>query len=192
MTKLFKLFSLPFFTLLILWGLGFLWFTTSIAMTTPGAESKETEAIIVLTGGNGRINEGLGLLAEKLAPKLFISGVNKDVTNADIFKSWKKPTSSKPCCITLGYNSTDTISNATEVEQWVQDNNIKSLRLVTSSYHMPRAILELRARLPDTDIIKHPVLTDDFESWKGRFWTLTFSEYNKTLLRWMQTFIKKN
>ena len=192
MTKLFKLFSLPFFTLLILWGLGFLWFSTTIAMTTSDAESKKTEAIIVLTGGNGRINEGLDLLADKLAPKLFISGVHKDVTNADIFKSWKNPTTPAPCCITLGYNSTDTISNATEVEQWVQEHNIDSFRLVTSSYHMPRAILEIRARLPDISIIKHPVLTDDFESWKGSFWTLTFSEYNKTLLRWMQTFIKKN
>jgi len=141
-------------------------------MSENTAETK-SQAIIVLTGGNGRITEGLRLLNDKIQSSKI--NIPKDI-----------------CCISLGYNSTDTITNATEVEQWVLENNINSFRLVTSSYHMPRAILEIRDRLLDINIIKHPVLTDDFESWKGRFWILTFSEYNKTLLRWMQTFIKKN
>jgi len=177
---------------LILWGLGFLWFSTTIALMSENTAETKSQAIIVLTGGNGRITEGLRLLNDKTAPKLFISGVHKDTSKDDILQSSKINIPKDICCISLGYKSTDTITNATEVEQWAQENNINSFRLVTSSYHMPRAILEIRARLPDISIIKHPVLTDDFESWKGRFWILTFSEYNKTLLRWMQTFIKKN
>jgi uncharacterized SAM-binding protein YcdF (DUF218 family) len=152
----------------------------------PIDEIKSTQAIIVLTGGNGRINEGLNMLAQKIAPTLFISGVNKDTTKKDIFNSWKNPTSTKPCCLTLGYKSTDTITNATEVKQWVTDNNIDEFHLVTSSYHMPRAAMEIRNQLPEKSIIKHPVFSDDFQSWKGRFWKLTFSEYNKFLIRWMQ------
>ena len=161
-------------------------------MAQPEKSEAKTDAIVVLTGGNGRINEGLDLLTQKLAPQLFISGVNKDVKKQDIFKSWKKPISPKPCCISLGYKSIDTISNAIEVREWVSDNNIKSLRLVTSSYHMPRAVMEVKRLLPDTKFIKHPVFTDDFIAWKGRFWSLTFSEYNKRLIRWMGSFKKSD
>jgi len=185
-SKLFSFIFLPAFTLLLVWALGWLWFATSIALMEPQENTVKTEAIIVLTGGNGRINEGLNLLSQKNAPKLFISGVNKDTTKKDIFNSWKKPTKTKPCCLTLGYKATDTISNAEEVKEWVEENKIESFHLVTSSYHMMRAMLEIRKQLPNIKIIKHPVFSDDFQAWQGRFWRLTFSEYNKTLIRWMQ------
>jgi uncharacterized SAM-binding protein YcdF (DUF218 family) len=185
--KLIRFFSLPLLTLIGIWALGWLWFATSIALMKPITEIKTTQAIVVLTGGNGRINEGLNMLAEEIAPNLFISGVHKDTTKKDIFNSWKKPTKKEPCCLTLGYKSTDTITNATEVRDWVTENNIDEFHLVTSSYHMPRASMEIKNQLPDIKIIKHPVFSQDFQSWKGRFWKLTFSEYNKTLVRWMQS-----
>lgn len=187
LSKLFSFVALAFLTLLIVWGLGWLWFATTIALADPTQDQTKTKAIIVLTGGNGRINEGLNLLNNNKAPKLFISGVNKETTKEDIFKSWQKPVSPRPCCIFLGYKSTDTISNATEVEEWVKENGIQSFRLVTSSYHMPRASMEIKNLLPDVKIIENPVFTEDFKSWEGRFWELTFSEYNKTLIRWMQS-----
>ncbi len=185
-SKFFNFIFIPLLTLFIIWGLGWLWFATNIAIGKPTQDKTKTDAVIVLTGGNGRINAGLNLIGENMAPKLFISGVNKDVTKEDIFKSWKNPISPRPCCIFLGYKSIDTISNATEIKEWVNKYDIKSFRLVTSSYHMPRAAMEIKNLLPDTQIIKNPVFTDDFVSWKGRFWELTFSEYNKTLIRWMQ------
>lgn len=190
-SKLFNFVLLALFTLFIIWAIGLLWFATSIATVTTdlNKDSIRIEAIVVLTGGNGRINEGLDLLANNTAPKLFISGVHKDVTKKDIIKNWKAPVSPTPCCISLGYQSTDTISNATEVKQWVEDNNISSFILVTSTYHMPRASMEIEKQLPNTRIILHPVVSKDFESWSGRFWKLAFSEYNKTILRWMQTSI---
>ena len=186
MKKLIKFLSLPVLTLIVVWALGWLCFATTIAIMKPQPKDTNTQAIVVLTGGNGRINEGLNLLAQNSAPTLFISGVNKDTTKKDIFNSWKRPITPAPCCLTLGYKSTDTITNAIEVKKWVTDNKIDNIRLVTSSYHMPRAAMEVKNQLPDTDIIKHPVFSDDFQSWKGRFWKLTFSEYNKTLVRWMQ------
>ena len=176
---------MTFITLFILWGFGWLWFATSIALSSPEKDKTKTDAIIVLTGGNGRVNEGLNLLAKELSNKLFISGVNKDVTIDDIYASWKNTTANRPCCIFLGYEAIDTEGNAKETQKWVEDNNIQSFRLVTSSYHMPRAYQEISKTLPDRRIITHPVFSDDFEPWKGRFWTLTFSEYNKMLVRWL-------
>lgn len=173
-------------TLLIVWGLGWMWFATNIALAEPEQEIKSVDAIIVLTGGNGRINAGLNLLNKKVAPKLFISGVSKNVTEEEVLKNWKKYNDTTPCCITLGFESTDTISNATEVEDWVQKNNVHSILLVTSSYHMPRATMEIKQRLPKIEITEYPVLSSDFKAWQGRFWVLSFSEYNKSLLRWMQ------
>lgn len=183
--KTFSSISIALLTLFLLWGFGWLWFATGIALSSPEQEDTKTEAIIVLTGGNGRISAGLNLLANKTAPKLFISGVNKDVTKGDIYASWKNPTKNKPCCIYLGYEAEDTSENAIETKNWVLENEISSFRLVTSSYHMPRAHLEISKALPETKIILHPVFSDDFKAWKGRFWSLTFSEYNKTLVRWL-------
>ncbi len=172
-------------TLSVLWAGGWLWYATNIALSEPTKDQSTTEAIIVLTGGNGRINEGLDLLATKMSEKLFISGVNQDVSKDDIFKSWKNPTTPKPCCIFLGYNAHDTVGNASEVKSWIEENNVKSFRLVTSNYHMTRANLLIKRQLPNIKIIKHNVFSDDFENWKGRFWQLSFSEYNKSLSIWL-------
>lgn len=174
-------------TLLILWGVGWIWFASSIAVSSDNDTPSKSEAIVVLTGGNGRVNAGLNLLADKIAPKLFISGVHKNTTKSDIFASWKKPTNPKPCCIDLGHKAIDTAGNALEVQQWVEENNIKDLILVTSRYHMPRAYLEISKSLStDINIFQYPVDSNDFQAWKGRFWSLTFSEYNKTLIQWLR------
>lgn len=172
-------------TVLILWAFGWMWFATNIALSEPENSNSKTEAIIVLTGGNGRINAGLDLLAANAPSKLFISGVHQGTTEDDIYKSWKNPTTRQPCCVTLGYEAVDTLGNAAEVKKWVDDQGIKNFRLVTSSYHMPRAMHELSRVMDTENIIQHPVFSDDFEPWQGRFWSLTFSEYNKILIRWM-------
>lgn len=183
-----KIFTFVFatcFTLLLLWMMGWLWFATTIAMTEPQSGDTETDAIIVVTGGNGRINEGLDLLDDSKSTKLFISGVNNQTEKKDIFKSWKRgqeKSSDKPCCVYLGYEAKDTQGNAVEVSQWIQKNDIKTIRLVTSSYHMPRAQYMISRLVPDVKVIEHPVFSDDFKSWEGRFWSLTFSEYNKFLV----------
>lgn len=177
---------MAFLTLFILWGAGWLWLATSVALATPEKKDSKTEAIIVVTGGQGRVNAGLDLLADQKAPKLFISGVNKDVSKNDILNQWNNPSGQKPCCIYLGYEAEDTKGNAAEIKEWVKRNNIASMRLVTSSYHMPRAYMEVSGALPDTKIIRHPVISDDFEAWKGRFWSLTFEEYHKILFNWLR------
>lgn len=177
--------ALALLTVFILWGLGWLWFATNIALAAPDKITKDYDAVIVLTGGNGRVNKGMDLLAEGVSKKLFISGVNEGTTKKDILNSWKNRNGRTPCCFTLGYKATDTMGNATEVKEWVEENEIKDLLLVTSSYHMARAELEIGKILGDVTVTPYPVLTDDFEAWKGRFWKLSFSEYNKTIIRWL-------
>lgn len=177
---------MTFFTVAIIWALGWMWFATTVALSAPDKETANSDAIIVLTGGNGRITAGLDLLKQKKADKLFISGVNEEVTPADILSD-----DGNLCCIFLGYKAQDTVGNAKEVKEWVEENDIKRFHLVTSSYHMPRAQIELSQALPDTDMLPYPVLTQDFEPWKGRFYSLTFSEYNKTIISWLRLDTKK-
>jgi len=177
--------ALALFTVFILWALGWLWFATNIALAAPEKITKEYDAIVVLTGGNGRVNKGLDLLADGVSDKLFISGVNEGSTEADILNSWKNRNGRTPCCFELGYKATDTMGNAQEVKEWIEKNDITQILLVTSSYHMTRAQLEISKAVGDIQITPYPVLTSDFEAWKGRFWKLSFSEYNKTIIRWL-------
>jgi uncharacterized SAM-binding protein YcdF (DUF218 family) len=170
------------FTLGILWAIGFLWFAASTSTMAIPPSSQKTDAIVVLTGAGKRIDTGLRLLKEGAADKLFISGVHKDVRVADLLKGGQAPGG-----ITLGYQATDTKGNADETTQWVVSHNIKSIRVVTSSYHIPRALLELGHQMPGVSILAHPVKTgDEYDLTARPYWSLTFREYNKTLLTWIR------
>lgn len=183
---MFNFMAVTLLTLFTLWGLGWLWFATNIALAAPDKLEKPYEAIVVLTGGTGRVNTGMTLLAEGISDKLFISGVNEGTQEDDILNSWKTRNGRTPCCFFLGHKATDTMGNAAEVKEWVMEQGIKKFLLVTSSYHMMRATFELEKALPSIEVIPYPVLNNDFEAWKGRFWSLSFSEYNKILIRWLQ------
>ncbi len=62
------------------------------------------------------------------------------------------------CCVTLGFQSVDTRSNAAETARWIADNKFRSVRLVTTDWHMRRAAGELSAALPgDVELIRDAV-----------------------------------
>ena len=191
MFKLLNIFFIPALMLCIIWGIGWLWFASMIYLTPNQDKSEKTQAIIVLTGGSGRISDGLDLLQAKAAPKLFISGVSEGVTIDDIIEQWETPKATPPCCISLGYKSKDTISNAIEVKEWVSTNKISNFTLVTSSYHMPRAKLEIQTAMPDKEIIFTPVISRTLKNNHWQFIKITFSEYNKYLVRWVNIFSQK-
>ncbi len=148
--------------------------------------NQTTDAIIVLTGGKSRIDQGLVLFAQGKASHLFISGVHPDVDKNEITDRWAGETSLPPCCISLGKTATTTVENALETAEWAKKNNIQSIRLVTSNYHMPRAQLELSAKMPNVDILTNPIEQDDLDTAKRRIWDLLFIEYHKFLLRSVQ------
>ena len=174
------------FTLGLLWAIGWMWFAASVASMKPYDETAKTDAIIVLTGGDKRVNEGLDLLAEGSGKHLLISGVNGQVKTDELIALWKGDKEKVRCCITLGYSANDTASNATETQDWIKNKNVQSIRLVTSNYHMARSLLMFNKQMPDIVIYKHPVTPDDFEPWGRQFWKLTFSEYNKWLATWLR------
>jgi uncharacterized SAM-binding protein YcdF (DUF218 family) len=186
---IFKLFAYcltAFFTLLLVWALGWLWFSASVAAAKPQSPETRTDAIIVLTGGDKRVNTGLDLLADGKADYLFISGVNVKVKPEELIALWKGDHKKVLPKLTLGYTADSTASNATESQEWIKKNDIHSVRLVTANYHMARSMLLMQKESPDLDIIQHPVVPDDLEPWKEQFWPLTFQEYNKFLATWLR------
>ena len=176
--------------LIFIWIGGYLAFAAWVAILKPAQPDRPTDAVIVLTGGAGRIATGLDLLANGAAPQLYISGVNKAVSLDAIMNRLPPQAAGKnaaSCCIVLDYKAGNTEQNASETRAWVQRQNIHSIRLVTSNYHMPRAWLEFRSELPGVEILPYPVMSMTADLRNGRFWTLTFLEYHKTMLTLIRT-----
>ena len=187
--KLLTFLLASFSVLLAIWGLGFILFVLSVLNSEPAPKAQKTEAIVALTGGAGRIDTAIELLAQGTSDKLFITGVNPNVTKGMLIKRWKKSTKAKPnkdlnCCIYIDYEAENTEQNAQETQKWVEKHDIDSIRLVTSDYHMTRSYLETKDLLSDVEIYKHPVSQLNKVDSRLHFWHLVFTEYNKTLLIW--------
>lgn len=167
------------------WLIGLAWFGFAIPDAVEDAESK-TDAIVVLTGGKGRIEEGVALLRKGLAKKLLVSGVEKGVDLGTLLKRAHLDPAPEDAQIVLGHDADSTESNAVETAAWMHVEGFHSLRLVTANYHMRRALAELRHALPDTRIVPNPVQPETFEA--GHWWTrpgtlhLIAEEYTKYLL----------
>lgn len=175
--------------LAILGGLGFAAWLAGFAVFAykinhyPTEFETQTEAIVVLTGGRYRISEGMKLLNSGLAPELFISGVEKNTSLAEIGKK-QAIDFNNGREISVDKKSTNTVENAEETREWLKRHRIKSIRLVTSNYHMPRSLAEFRYHNPGLKIIPHPVFSDYVarEWWKSaKSFYLIASEYNKFL-----------
>ena len=133
--------------LLLLWAFGFIWF--AIALPRPAGDVR-TDAIVVPTGGAGRIDRSIALLRAKQAKEVFVSGVDREVRPVEFALEYGVDSARMACCVTLGFDAIDTRSNAREIAAWVAKEKPRSLRLVTSDWHMRRAAYELRRRLPKT------------------------------------------
>lgn len=135
--------------IVLAWMLGFVWF----ALSMPGpADGRHTGAIVVFTGGEGRIDRALDMLDQRRAPRLFVSGVDKKVRASEFAAEYHVSGAMMACCVTLDFKSTDTISNASEAAFWIAARKVKSVRLVTSDWHMRRAAFEL-ARVAPADLV---------------------------------------
>jgi len=168
--------------ILVLWFSGFVLFNFKINEYSEETYQKN-DSIIILTGGRHRIEQGIELLNNDKAEKLFVSGVSAKTTLDDLLKEANVRTSHKNK-IELGYTATNTVENALEIKNWITENNIKSVYLVTSNYHIPRSLEELSALNMDLNITPYPVYSEKisaewWQSWK----TFSFlaKEYNKYL-----------
>jgi uncharacterized SAM-binding protein YcdF (DUF218 family) len=170
-------------TTLLLWLAGLAWFVYS-SLTMAADRATATDAIVVLTGGKLRVETGLDLLSAGRAQKLFISGVNPRVDRPALMRV-AGHSGGDASRIVLGYHADDTLGNARETAGWMRQEGYRSLRLVTSWYHMRRGLLELKRAMPEVSIVAEPVFAGpvDGDGWSG--WIdlamLAVSEYDKYL-----------
>ena len=168
-----------------IWLVGLLWFAKTLPVSV-AAPARATDAIVVLTGGSGRVHQGLELLAQRRAKKLFISGVYRGVEVRELLSISQQSPADLDCCIALGYEADSTRGNARETADWMREQGLGSLRLVTAAYHMPRSLLEFRRAMPKIEIVPHPVFPEhvkqrDWWRWPGSA-SLIIGEYNKYLV----------
>jgi uncharacterized SAM-binding protein YcdF (DUF218 family) len=164
------------FRLLALAFLAYLFGYVAFALGLPRPAGEErTDAIIVLTGGSGRLERGFSLLADRRSARMLISGVERTVRPAELAAAYEVNPRLLACCVELDRESFDTRSNADEVARWVRRHRVRSIRLVTNDLHMPRALHEIRRRVGDMTIIADAVPSN------SKFDAI-YMEYNKYLL----------
>ena len=167
--------------LLVLGFAAFVWLLPSEQVVL----DRDADGIVVLTGGTSRVADALELLAAHRGKRLLITGVNPGTTTGDI--SREDPTYGRllTCCVDLDYSALNTLGNATQARRWANEQGFHSLIIVTSAYHMPRALAELGHQLPGVALVPYPVVSDRLriEPWwsNGDTTRLVVSEYLKYL-----------
>lgn len=135
---------------------GFVWFCGNLLLAK-APENLRGDAIVVLTGGPRRIDAALRLLEEGAGERLLISGVNPSTSGESIRKLTGGDSALFDCCVDIGYEALTTQGNAAETRQWLADHDYERVIVVTSGYHLPRSLFELRSIDPDTTFIGYPV-----------------------------------
>jgi len=165
----------------MLLGLGFLWFIWRVPADEVTLD-QNADGIVALTGGASRIADAIELLASGRGKRLLISGANRSTNSNEIsrlnpeFERWVR------CCVDFD-RSLNTLGNAIETRRWAESRGFRSLIVVTSNYHMPRALAEIAHQLPNVALLPFPVVTDRqrAERWwsSGATARLMLSEYVK-------------
>jgi len=168
---------------ILLWLAGFLIFCGSISSFRTSPPEEHLDAAIVLTGGSNRVNHGFDLLAEEKVRYLLVSGVHEGVKIDDLLKLWGgKISKVDKQSVTLGREAGNTLGNALEAAVWIEDYKVQDGYLITSTYHMPRSLLEFRHALPGVVLVPYAVEPKDFTVERPNYWKTAFIEYNKFLV----------
>ena len=138
-----------FAVIALIWASGLFAFAARVQHLTPRPPPPAADGVVVLTGANSneRIAAGVSLLSQRLGRRVLVSGVNRDVTREQLRAATGAVRRLYDCCVDLGFTAVDTVGNARETADWAKAMKFSSLTIVTSDYHMPRAMLELRAVL---------------------------------------------
>lgn len=136
------------------------------------------DAIVALTGGEGRVATGVAVLAEGHGQRLLISGGNPEVTMNAIRAAAGAPPELFDCCVDIGLEAANTVGNADETARWAESHGYQRLVIVTSDFHMPRALLELKAAMPGRELLPYGVATPP--PWSN----------TRAARRWLQEYLK--
>jgi len=173
--------------IVLLWALGLILFANRVVDSTPAMEPDQpADAVVVLTGASdARLREGMRLLELRKGNRMLISGVNPEVKRSELLKLTEGSKRLYDCCVDLGFQAENTVGNAREIADWARAHDFYNLIVVTSDYHMPRALLEIKADLPEAKLVPYPVATPDLDArgwWKSpKGAKIILIEYDKYL-----------
>jgi uncharacterized SAM-binding protein YcdF (DUF218 family) len=147
------------------------------------ALSEKADGIVALTGGASRTSDAIELLASGRGKRLLISGVHRNTSTGEIARLMPEHERIIACCVDLDHSALNTLGNAIETRRWAEQRGFRSLIVVTSSYHMPRAMAEIAHQLPSVHLVAFPVVSETLrnEPWwtSGTTAKLLLSEYLK-------------
>jgi uncharacterized SAM-binding protein YcdF (DUF218 family) len=165
---------------------GFGWFANHVAHLTTPADPEKADAIIVLTGGQSRLDAAMNLLETGKGKRLLISGVHPSATSRQLRIAIGGDKKLFSCCIDIDHAALDTIGNAEESAKWVESHDYGSVILVTNNYHMPRSLLDMGRLLHHAKLEPYPVVNANLDNggWltKPQALRVLFTEYNKYLV----------
>lgn len=178
--------------LLFIWAVGLTAFADRVDRYAPVTNAPSADAIVALTGASDvRIVTAMRLLEAHKGARMLVSGVNRDATREDIRNVTQGFGRLYDCCVDLDYEAETTLGNAQYTAEWARARGYDSLVVVTSDFHMPRALLELKAALPPGAVLRpYAIETDTVDA--ARWWrtgesarrmTLEYSKYLVVLFR---------
>ena len=164
----------------VIWLVGLFAFADRVRGYTPAAEPERADAIVALTGPSAeRVNAAIRLLEQDKGARVLISGVNREVRRQELRALTPGSNRLFNCCVDLGFEAEDTIGNAQEIAAWADAKGYDSLIVVTSDYHMPRALTEIRAAAPDLALTPYAVETPSLDN--SRWWRAAVTARRMTL-----------
>ena len=150
--------------IVLVWAAGLYAFAQRVTNSTPAPDPPHADGVVALTGASSvRIEAAVQLLEDGYAARLLVSGVNPDVTRPELQAVAHDFGRAFNCCVDLGFRAANTQGNASETSEWAAYHHYHSLIVVTADYHIPRAMLEARAAMPDIVLYPYPVVTSTLD-----------------------------
>ena len=164
----------------LMWLVGLFAFAERVRSLTPAPEPARADAIVALTGPSAeRVNAAIRLLEQDKGRRVLISGVNRDVRRQELRALTPGSSRLFNCCVDLGFEAENTVGNAQEIAAWARAKHYDSVIVVTSDYHMPRSLLEIRGAAPGVKLIPYAVSTPSLDN--SRWWRAAVTARRMTL-----------
>lgn len=164
----------------LMWLVGLFVFADRVRGLTPASEPARADAIVALTGPAAeRVNAAVRLLEQGKGDRLLISGVNREVRRRELQALTPGSSGLFTCCVDLGFEAENTIGNAREIAEWADGRGYNRLIVVTSDYHMPRALMEIRSVNPELELVPYAIETPSLDN--SRWWRAAVTARRMTL-----------